>query len=136
MLWNVCWGRSETFSGECPLLLCPTAALIMCIAASSVIFTSAAEPRLGLTSTTSTADSRCVLYDSSIIWIPSRNVKPPRTVWSARENLYNIYRIEMLFIIMNVRNMASLVQYTKFKILLIAFTSTSYSHFEENVIHS
>jgi len=90
ILWNVCWGRSEIFSGECPLLLYPTAALIMCIAASSVIFTSAGEPSLGLTSTTSTADNRCVLYDSSIIWIPSRNVKPPRTVWSARE-IYIIF---------------------------------------------
>jgi len=41
-----------------------------------------------------------------------------------------IYRIEILFIIVNVRNMASLVQYTKFKILLITFTSTYYSQVE------
>lgn len=80
---DICSGGgtgTSWFLGVNPRRFCPNAAWIKCLAACSVSCTSFSVPILGFTSAKSMQFSRPVRWTSSIIWIPSRRVKPPRTV--------------------------------------------------------
>lgn len=65
--------------GKLPLRMLPHEAFNICIAESTVFFRSFALPKFGLTSTRSTASRRPVRHNSSMIYEPSRKVRPPGT---------------------------------------------------------